>query len=106
VGGSLVPAGGHNPLEPAQFGVPIVMGLHYANFRSIVEELRAQEAIRIVPEEELAAALLDLLADSAAAAAMGARAKEVFNRRAGATDRSVRAIVDHVPARKAQEQPA
>ena len=37
VGGSLVKAGGHNPLEPAQFGVPVVMGDHYANFASIVE---------------------------------------------------------------------
>ena len=41
VGGSLVPAGGHNPLEPAQFGVPIVMGPHYANFRAITEDLLA-----------------------------------------------------------------
>ena len=54
VGGSLVPAGGHNPLEPAQFGVPIVMGPHYANFRAITEDLRAHDAIRIAPKEELA----------------------------------------------------
>src|ERR1700733_148181 len=39
VGGSLVAAGGHNPLEPAQFRVPIVMGPHYENFRAIVEQL-------------------------------------------------------------------
>ena len=84
VGGSLVAAGGHNPLEPAQFGVPIVMGPHYANFRAIVEELRAGDAIRIVPNGELAGALLDLLANSAAAAAMGARAKEIFDCQAGA----------------------
>ena len=44
VGGSLVPAGGHNPLEPAQFGVPIVMGPHYANFRAITEDLLAHKA--------------------------------------------------------------
>ena len=47
VGGSLIPAGGHNPLEPAQFGVPIAMGPHYANFRAITEELLAHDAIRI-----------------------------------------------------------
>ena len=45
VGGSLVPAGGHNPLEPAQFGVPIVMGPHYANFRAITDDLRAHQAL-------------------------------------------------------------
>ena len=50
VGGSLVPAGGHNPLEPAQFGVPIVMGPHYANFRAITEDLRAHDALRIATE--------------------------------------------------------
>jgi 3-deoxy-D-manno-octulosonic-acid transferase len=93
VGGSLVPAGGHNPLEPAQFGVPIVMGPHYVNFRAIVDELRAHDAIRIVPDGELASALLDLLSNSAAAAEMGVRGKEIFNCRAGATDRSVAVIV-------------
>ena len=47
VGGSLIPAGGHNPLEPAQFGVPIVMGPHYANFRAITDDLLAHHALRI-----------------------------------------------------------
>jgi 3-deoxy-D-manno-octulosonic-acid transferase len=55
VGGSLVPAGGHNPLEPAQFGVPIVMGPHYANFRAITDDLLAHQALRIAAKEELAA---------------------------------------------------
>ena len=49
VGGSLVPAGGHNPLEPAQFGVPIVMGPHYANFAAITDSLRDADALRIAP---------------------------------------------------------
>ena len=40
VGGSLVPRGGHNPLEPAQFGVPVVMGPSYGNFRDIVEKMQ------------------------------------------------------------------
>ncbi len=58
VGGSLVPAGGHNPLEPAQFGVPIVMGPYYANFRAITEDLRAHDALRIAKPEDLAGTLL------------------------------------------------
>jgi len=92
VGGSLVPAGGHNALEPAQFGVPIVMGPHYANFRAITEDLRAHDAIRIVGRDELAAVLTELLRDPAAAAAMGERALRVFEAQAGATERCVRAI--------------
>ncbi|MGA2206403.1 MAG: 3-deoxy-D-manno-octulosonic acid transferase [Terracidiphilus sp.] len=92
VGGSLVPAGGHNPLEPAQFAVPIVMGPHYANFAAITDSLRGHNALRIAAKDELAAVLNGLLRDRAAAEAMGARAKEVFNRQAGATDRCVEAI--------------
>ncbi len=92
VGGSLVPAGGHNPLEPAQFGVPIVMGPHYANFVAIVESLREHDALRIAAREELAGVLIGLLRDWVAAEAMGARAREVFERQAGATDRCVAAI--------------
>jgi 3-deoxy-D-manno-octulosonic-acid transferase len=92
VGGSLIPAGGHNPLEPAQFGVPIVVGPHYANFRSITEDLIAHEAIRIATREELAVALIDVLSDRDEAAALGARAKQVFDAQAGATARAVGAI--------------
>jgi len=93
VGGSLIPAGGHNPLEPAQFGVPVVMGEHYANFRAIMEALRIREAIRIVSPEELAGTTASLLRDQEAAWAMGERGREVFAEQAGATGRSVAAIV-------------
>jgi 3-deoxy-D-manno-octulosonic-acid transferase len=92
VGGSVVPAGGHNPLEPAQFGVPIVMGPHYANFRAMVDDLAAHDALRIVAKEDLAAALAALLGDRTEAEAMGARAREVFERQAGATERCVMAL--------------
>jgi 3-deoxy-D-manno-octulosonic-acid transferase len=92
VGGSLVPAGGHNPLEPAQFGVPIVMGPHYANFVAITDSLRKHDALLIAARDELAAALGKLLGDRTAAEAMGARAREVFERQAGATERCVAAI--------------
>ena len=92
VGGSLIPAGGHNPLEPAQFGVPIVMGPHYANFRAITEDLNAHEAIRITAKDSLAADLVDLLRNATDAVAMGERAKRVFNQQAGATARTIQAL--------------
>jgi 3-deoxy-D-manno-octulosonic-acid transferase len=92
VGGSLVPAGGHNPLEPAQFGVPIVMGPNYENFRAMVDDLRAHDSVRIADKDALPAALIELLKDRSTAEAMGARAREVFERQAGATARSVEAI--------------
>jgi 3-deoxy-D-manno-octulosonic-acid transferase len=93
VGGSLVAAGGHNPLEPAQFGAPIVMGPHYANFREIVERLRASGGIRIVDREELGGVLTELLADAEMAAGMGVRAREVFAAEAGATARAVEGLL-------------
>jgi 3-deoxy-D-manno-octulosonic-acid transferase len=92
VGGSLIPAGGHNPLEPAQFGVPIVMGSNYANFRAIVEDLRAHDGIWITAKEDLANTLIELIQDGATAKAMGLRAKQVFDQQAGATERTVRAL--------------
>jgi 3-deoxy-D-manno-octulosonic-acid transferase len=92
VGGSLVAAGGHNPLEPAQFGVPVVMGPHYVNFRAMVEALRERDALRIVTADELAGAMVALLSDAQAAAAMGERGKRVFEDHAGATARSVDVI--------------
>jgi 3-deoxy-D-manno-octulosonic-acid transferase len=92
VGGSMVAAGGHNPLEPAQFRVPIVMGPHYENFRAIVEQLRRQDAIRIVQPDAMKNELAALLADEASACAMGTRAYTVFSSEAGATARAVDGI--------------
>ena len=85
-------AGGHNPLEPAQFGVPIVMGPHYANFRAITQDLRTHNALRIATRAELASVLAELLAHPDEAQAMGERARRVFEEQAGATARSVEAL--------------
>src|SRR6267154_630798 len=63
VGGSLVPAGGHNPLEPAQFAVPVVMGNHYANFRAIIDTLLQAEALKLATTETLVPMLENLLTD-------------------------------------------
>jgi 3-deoxy-D-manno-octulosonic-acid transferase len=103
VGGSLIPAGGHNPLEPAQFGVPIVMGPNYANFRAITENLLAHEALRIATREDLASTLIGLLQDSAAAKSMGERARQAFDQQAGATDRCVGTLRDLLSPPAAQE---
>jgi 3-deoxy-D-manno-octulosonic-acid transferase len=94
VGGSLVQGGGHNPLEPAQFGVPVVMGPSFENFRDIVGRMQQVEAIRIVRKEgELEQAFIELLTDREAAKAMGERGRRVFEEQQGATARAVEAIV-------------
>jgi 3-deoxy-D-manno-octulosonic-acid transferase len=89
IGGSLVSSGGHNPLEPAQFAIPILMGSHYENFRSMVEVLKSVQAIQIVNQETLRASIADLLDRRDEAAAMGERARAIFDSEAGGTDRTL-----------------
>jgi 3-deoxy-D-manno-octulosonic-acid transferase len=97
VGGSLVPAGGHNPLEPAQFAVPVVMGNHYANFRAIIDTLLQAEALKLATTETLVPMLENLLTDDEAANALGVRALEVFHHESGATGRAVTALLGLLP---------
>jgi 3-deoxy-D-manno-octulosonic-acid transferase len=94
VGGSLVAKGGHNPLEPAQFGVPVVMGASYENFREIVEVMRESDAVRIVSTASLGAAMVEMLGNEGAARAMGERGRGVFEAQAGATARTVEALME------------
>lgn len=97
VGGSLVPAGGHNPLEPAQFAIPVVTGMHYANFRSIIDTLLYAEALKLATNETLVPILTNLLTDEEAANALGVRALEVFHHQSGATGRAITALLGLLP---------
>jgi 3-deoxy-D-manno-octulosonic-acid transferase len=94
LGGSLIRRGGHNPLEPAQFGVPVVMGPSFENFRDVVAKMQAAVGIRIVQDQdELGRAVAELLGHRDQAKAMGERGRLVFEERQGATARSVKEIV-------------
>jgi 3-deoxy-D-manno-octulosonic-acid transferase len=93
VGGSLVPAGGHNPLEPARLAVPVMMGPHYENFRDAVELLQNADALRVVERSDVGETIAALLAEPSAAAAMGTRGKRAFEEQAGATQRAVDAVM-------------
>jgi 3-deoxy-D-manno-octulosonic-acid transferase len=93
VGGSLVAKGGHNPLEPAQFAVPVAMGPSFENFREVVEGMRAGDAIRIVSSERLAETLIAMLRDTDGSKALGERGLAVFAAQAGATTRTVEALL-------------
>jgi 3-deoxy-D-manno-octulosonic-acid transferase len=92
VGGSLVPRGGHNIIEPAQHGVAIVTGTHTENFRDIVELFRSRDAVRIVTLAELPLTLMQLLADDAERMALGQRAQETIRSQRGATVRTLQAL--------------
>jgi 3-deoxy-D-manno-octulosonic-acid transferase len=88
VGGSLVPRGGHNIIEPAQHGVAIVVGNHTENFRDIVSLFRSRDAVRIAGPAELPLVLLELLANDGERRALGQRAAETMRSQAGATART------------------
>jgi 3-deoxy-D-manno-octulosonic-acid transferase len=94
VGGSLVPTGGHNPLEPAQFGVPVVMGYSLENFRAIADAMLAENALVLVDRSTLAPTLIHLLTSAADAAAIGAHARTVYESQSGATARTVSALLN------------
>lgn len=100
VGGSLVPAGGHNPLEPAQFGVPVVMGEHYANFREIVQLMNRNYALRTTSRKHLGARIAAILRDPDEARQIGHCGKRIFEEQAGATERTVQALREILEGRR------
>jgi 3-deoxy-D-manno-octulosonic-acid transferase len=92
VGGSLVPRGGHNIIEPAQYGVATVVGNHTENFRDIVSLFHSRDAVRIVGPAELPLVLMDLLANDVERKALGQRAAETMRSQTGATVRTADAL--------------
>jgi 3-deoxy-D-manno-octulosonic-acid transferase len=88
VGGSLVPTGGHNLLEPAYWGKAILFGPHMHNFRDIAARfLEAGAAVKVGSAEELGQATLDLLGDEPRRRRLGAAARELLALESGATRR-------------------
>jgi 3-deoxy-D-manno-octulosonic-acid transferase len=99
VGGSLVPRGGHNILEPAYFGKPILVGPHTENFRDIIKIFVQAKALRVVrafregeQKGDLGATLLELLNNPAEREQLGRRARAVIQAHRGATSRTMNAI--------------
>lgn len=85
VGGSLVRGGGHNVLEPALWGVPVLSGPHLFNFQAVSDQLREAQALEVVQDAAaLAAAVNSLAADPARRAAMGGAARAVVEANRGA----------------------
>lgn len=96
VGGSLVPIGGHNVLEPAALGVPVVIGPYMFNFAEISASLLdAGAALPVTDGDELGAAITRLFADELLRARVGLAAKQAFEREQGSVLRTL-AIVETV----------
>ena len=92
VGGSLVPRGGHNIIEPAQHGVAIMVGNHTENFRDIVNLFQSQDAVRVVGPAEFPLVLMDLLSNDDERIELGRRGAETLRSQMGATEKTLRAM--------------
>jgi 3-deoxy-D-manno-octulosonic-acid transferase len=88
VGGSLMPIGGHNLIEPAMLSLPILTGPHLHNFVELKNLMLAADAIIICENEQMVAQkVLELLDHDAQAKALGERAKAVAQNNRGALQR-------------------
>ena len=99
VGGSLVDAGGHNILEPAVFGKPIVFGPHMHNFAEISRTfLENRGAVQVHSATELETVLVDLLSDPVRRASLGAAARALVEANRGARQRTLAVITQLLPS--------
>ena len=98
VGGSLVDHGGHNILEPAIFGKPIVFGPHMQNFKEIADAFLSNDAAVQVPSDrELDETLLALLTDPVRRARLGAAARALVEANRGAKTKTLDVIGELLP---------
>jgi 3-deoxy-D-manno-octulosonic-acid transferase len=98
VGGSLVPTGGHNVLEPAAAGKAIVVGPHMENFQEIADEFRAEGAlVQVGGAAELGPAVAGLLADDERRRDAGDRARALVQRNRGALEGTLAALSELLP---------
>lgn len=106
VGGSLVPRGGHNILEPAQFGVATLVGPHTENFRDVINVFSRAGAVRVLSAEQFSGELLRLLDDASAREKLGGRAADLVQKHKGATERTIAALAGLLQENRAtQTQP-
>ena len=89
VGGSLVPRGGHNILEPAHYATPVIVGPYTENFREIVDLFVRAGAVNVVTPEKFADQLLRLLDQPAKRMELGRHAADVVRTTCGATNRTL-----------------
>jgi 3-deoxy-D-manno-octulosonic-acid transferase len=92
VGGSLVPRGGHNILEPARCGVATIVGPYTENFRDIIQAFLAAEAVQVTDAEHLTETIMYWLTHDSYRRGMGDFAKQTIAANSGATARTVAAL--------------
>lgn len=89
IGGSLVPVGGHNMIEAAAFGKPLLMGPEVHKVQDLVEMFQAEGALRLTSGEQLGEQLGELLRSPRLRAEMGAKGLQLLARHQGAAQKSL-----------------
>jgi 3-deoxy-D-manno-octulosonic-acid transferase len=98
VGGSLVPAGGHNILEPAVHGRPIIFGPHMDNFAEIADAfLTKGAAIQVRTDRELEDAVVSLMNDPVRRSRLGAAARVLVDENRGSKDKTLNVLAELLP---------
>jgi len=92
IGGSLVPHGGQNPIEPASLGKPIVYGPHMFNFQDVSDLLVGNGAAIVCQTSSLKQDLEDLLKDSQKRQVLGALAKDLIEKNRGASEKTTECL--------------
>jgi 3-deoxy-D-manno-octulosonic-acid transferase len=92
IGGSLVPVGGHNILEPAYWGRPILFGPYMDNFPVAGEFIEKAAAIEVNGQEDMANRVVELLENKKESDSMGKNAKEIVEKNRGAVKKAVELI--------------
>ena len=97
VGGSLVATGGHNIIEAAYFGRPVLVGPHMENFREIADTfLEAYGALQVQEPEQLTEKIRDLLRDAKAREWLGRNARKVIRDNQGAVQRTLEIVEQYL----------
>jgi 3-deoxy-D-manno-octulosonic-acid transferase len=95
VGGSLIPRGGQNPLEPARWAIPVLFGPHMENFREMAERFLAEgAAVQISDGAVLEKEASSLLKNASRASALGEAARRVAESQRGAVEKSLALVAE------------
>lgn len=92
IGGSLIPHGGHNIMEPAYWSKPIIFGPHMDNFPIAAEFLKSSAALEVKDSEEIAKTVIALINDNTKAASMGRNARAIVDKNTGAVKKALELV--------------